>query len=211
MNYTELQTAIADWLNRSDLPTMIPRFIRNAEARINRRLRHRLMEVEAPVSFDASGYALLPEGFIEMRSLRYAPGGLGTREIFLEQVSPESSEWFRGQRPSVPQYCALLAGQLVTRPIVTGNATLHYYERVSSLTNAAPNNWLLDRFPDLYIYGSLIEGASYLRDQQLMEMSATLFNDALTGAMHDHKTGKAERPQTVPPTPATETLERRMG
>lgn len=208
MNYNDLQTAIADWLNRTDLGATIPRFIRNAEARINRRLRHRLMEVETSLTFDADGYAPLPTDFVELRSLRTPMGG---REVFLEEVSPASAEWFRVQRPSTPQYCAILADQIVTRPAVQGLSKIHYYARIPSLSSQAPVNWVLERFPDLYIYGSLIEGASYLRDPQLLEMAATLFNDALSGASFDHKHGKMERPQTMPPTPATETLERRAG
>lgn len=35
-SYASLQTAIADWLNRSDLTTMIPNFIQNAEERFQR-------------------------------------------------------------------------------------------------------------------------------------------------------------------------------
>ena len=35
--YSELQQAIADWMNRADLSATIPNFIANAEARLNRK------------------------------------------------------------------------------------------------------------------------------------------------------------------------------
>ena len=40
-SYTELQQAIADWLERADLATRIPDFIVLFEAAANRRLRVR--------------------------------------------------------------------------------------------------------------------------------------------------------------------------
>ena len=45
--YAELQTAVANWLDRGDLTDRIQEFIDLAEARINRNLRLRLMETTA--------------------------------------------------------------------------------------------------------------------------------------------------------------------
>ena len=39
MTYSELKSNIADWLNRSDLTSVIPTFISLAENRLNRQLR----------------------------------------------------------------------------------------------------------------------------------------------------------------------------
>jgi len=39
--YSELKTAVADWLNRSDLTSAIPNFIALAEAQMSRQIRHR--------------------------------------------------------------------------------------------------------------------------------------------------------------------------
>ena len=41
--YTDLQSSVADWLNRSDLSAVIPTFIQLAEAKFNRELRTRDM------------------------------------------------------------------------------------------------------------------------------------------------------------------------
>ena len=45
-NYSELQTAVANWLDRDDLTARIPEFIALAEARFNRVLRLRSMEAK---------------------------------------------------------------------------------------------------------------------------------------------------------------------
>ncbi len=38
--YSELKTALGNWLNRDDLTAVIPDFISLAETDINRKLRH---------------------------------------------------------------------------------------------------------------------------------------------------------------------------
>ena len=67
--YTELKTSIGDWLNRSDLTSVIPDFISLAEAQIERTLRTRQMIVRANASFDAQ-YGAVPSDFLETKSLK---------------------------------------------------------------------------------------------------------------------------------------------
>jgi hypothetical protein len=69
--FTELKDAIADWLDRSDLTARIPDFIALAEARINRELRIRPMEVRS-IMYTTSGqqYFNLPGGYIQMRNIQ---------------------------------------------------------------------------------------------------------------------------------------------
>jgi hypothetical protein len=59
--YTELKSSLADWLNRSDLTSVIPDFISLAEAQMERQLRTRQMIVRATASFAAAqDYGAVP-------------------------------------------------------------------------------------------------------------------------------------------------------
>ena len=51
--YSELKTAVANWLNRDDLTSNIPEFIALAEAAINDQVRHWRMEKRAETTLDA--------------------------------------------------------------------------------------------------------------------------------------------------------------
>jgi hypothetical protein len=53
--YSELQSSMADFLNRSDLTSVIPTFIALGEARMNRDIRHWQMENRASTTIDAPG------------------------------------------------------------------------------------------------------------------------------------------------------------
>ena len=64
MTYSELKTAIADFLNRSDLTTHIDTFINSTEAELNRRLRTKDMIVRAEATADGQ-YLTLPTDWLE--------------------------------------------------------------------------------------------------------------------------------------------------
>ena len=201
-NYTDLQAIVADYLMRSDLGHVIPTFIRNGESRINKRVRHRLMESTDALTFDANGVAGLPEDFVELRSLSVVHQGT---KVFLEHVEPDSAEWLFRHRPSQPKYFTLVHEDAVTRPIFEGAGDLNYYARIPALTEIAPTNWLLEKFPEVYLYGSLIEGAVYLRDPALLAHFAELFNESTMGVMMDRRLSITGRQEGAPPLPAAET------
>jgi hypothetical protein len=43
---------------------------------------------------------------------------------------------------------------------------LWYYQRLNPLNNTTTTNWVLSRYPDLYLYGSLLHSAPYLKDDE---------------------------------------------
>jgi len=84
--YSELKTAVANWINRDDLTTRIPDFIVLAEAQFNRELRIRGMEgrYTADTVADQRNYAL-PGGYIQMRNFQLNTSPIGA----LTYVTPE--------------------------------------------------------------------------------------------------------------------------
>ena len=64
----ELHTAVANWLNRSDLTSRIPEFIALAEASFNRNLRTREMLVRSTASVTGQ-YVSIPTDYLEMMNI----------------------------------------------------------------------------------------------------------------------------------------------
>ena len=62
--YDELKASVADFLNRSDLTSVIPDFIKMAETDMNRKVRHWRMENRASATISAQ-YNALPTDFLE--------------------------------------------------------------------------------------------------------------------------------------------------
>lgn len=163
--YAQLQSAIADWLERRDLTGRIPDFISLAEARLNRILRLRLMEAEASLVV-ASGVRKvgLPAGFREPLAL-WLDQPQGRRRLrFVDPVVLEVST-----QSGAPDAWSVDGDQLVfDRPCDrTCDVTLRMLGRLT-LSDAAPTNPLLADYPDLYLFGALVEAAPYLRDAEML-------------------------------------------
>src|SRR6266487_2180870 len=83
-SYSELKTALANWLARNDLTSRIPEFIALFESSAGRRLATRRQEVSTSVT-NTAGTAPLPSDFAECRSLIWT----GSPTAVLEYVAPE--------------------------------------------------------------------------------------------------------------------------
>ena len=210
MTYATLQAEIADDLNRQDLTAVIPRFIRDGEAFLNSALRHHLMETSITIGFAADtnsigapvlreGVATLPANWLETRSLATKGG------VFLEYVRPDSEEWLFKHRPSYPQYYTVDGGKILTRPIYTGFAVLGYYATIPALSNTNTSNWLLTRFPNIYRFAALVEGAKYLRDEPLEKSYMDGLDRAVAAAGMENRMARSSWGQVPPTVPSAET------
>lgn len=182
-NYSELQTAIADTLNRDDLTATLPMFVRLAEARIDRDLRHWRMEKRSVAELDAQ-YSALPSDFLQPIRLQITdyPNG----EIY--PISTAQMLQLRGDDNDTagrPTSYALTAGSLELHPTpdATYNASLVYYGRVPALSVSNTTNWLLTEAPDVYLYGALVHTAPYLKDDARIQIWESLFAQGLNNLM----------------------------
>jgi hypothetical protein len=190
--YAELQTSVADFLNREDLTAVIPTFIRLAEARIDRDLRHWRQEQRDTLSLDAQ-YVALPATFLQPIRLQITAGRTGeVAPISVAQMLQLRGE--RNDRVGTPTNYAITAGQieLYPTPDDTYAASMVYYGRIAALSDSSTTNWLLTEAPDAYLYGSLVHAAPYLKDDQRMVVWESLFKlsiDTLNLSSDDAKYG----------------------
>ncbi|WP_374344788.1 hypothetical protein [Phenylobacterium sp.] len=163
--YAQLQSAVADWLERRDLTARIPDFISLAEARFNRVLRLRLMEVETSLVMASGARKVsLPAGFREPLAL-WINQPRGRRRLrFVDPIVLEVSTC-----PGSPDAWTVDGDQLAfDRPCDRMcDVTLRMLGRLT-LSDATPTNPLLADYPDLYLFGALVEAAPYLRDAEML-------------------------------------------
>lgn len=186
--YAELQTAVADYLARSDLTARVPDFITLAESRFNHSLRTRDMETSSSVTM-TDGSGSLPSDYLEWISATW----VGTRTQDLHYAEPDSEEWrFRYRAGGDPSMFSIIAGTLKLKPVVTGNVTLVYYSSIPALASNS-TNWLLTRAPDLYLYTALAESYIFTKNAVGAQAMLALADGALAAANLDADSNKVVR------------------
>jgi len=162
-NYTDLKASVADFLNRSDLTSVIPDFVTMAEAEFNRTLRVREMSVRTQGPID-SQYVKLPDDFLGMRNI----------ELMTDPVTPLEYKNLqnldihrRNDKTGKPLYYSIVQNSIEFAPVPDGTYTLEivYYQKVPTLSSNT-TNWLLDNHPDAYLYGTLQHSAPYLQSDE---------------------------------------------
>ena len=177
--YAELKTSIGDWLNRSDLTSVIPDFISLAEAQVERTLRTRQMIVRANASFNAQ-YGAVPDDFLETKSLKLTSTNPETPLSFLS-IDALDAEMTKFTASGRPKFFGIVGGQFRIVPTPDSNyaTELTYYAKLSKLSASVATNFILSASPDIYLYGALLQAAPYLQDDNRISVWATLYERAL--------------------------------
>jgi hypothetical protein len=177
--YTELKTSLADWLNRSDLTTVIPDFISLAEAQIERKLRTRQMIVRATATIDTE-YGAVPGDFLETKSIKLNTNPV-TNLTFQTIDALDVMKATRYLSSGKPEYFSIVGGQLRVLPVPDGSypGELTYYAKLTKLSSTNATNWLLAQAPDVYLYGSLLQAAPYLQDDARIQVWSGLYQAGL--------------------------------
>lgn len=152
MTYTEIQAQIAAWSNRNDLTAVIPDFIALTEERVNRHLRVRQMEVAMQLTSIVNNLITPPAGTIDVKTL-WLDGYEGTP---LHIQSFESAlSW---QTDALTTLFAWKGSDLYFNG--GGEVRGVLYERIPALATN-DTNWLSEAAPSVYLFGGLMEMASY--------------------------------------------------
>lgn len=178
-NYTELQSAVADFLNRDDLTATIPTFIDMAEASLNRDLRHWRNENRAiaPVN---SRYSALPGDFVEPIRMELADDK--TRVTLMSHYEMQQQREITNDKVGKPLNYNITQGEIELFPTPDGtyNLEMYYYGKIPELSANNATNTILTNFPDAYLYGSLIHTAPYLGDDQRTQVWASLYQNTIS-------------------------------
>jgi len=164
--WTDLQGAVTNWLSHSNFSSRYGEFATLFEAALNRKLRTHDMERSA-VAFILSGtdniYGGLSADYLENRSIYLQTSPKKT------VLKPASIDIIRSQYDysGIPKFFAILEDDIVIGPYANGDyvAILEYYAKIPSIeTNNT--NWLLTKYPDVYLYGMLMQCAIYDHDPE---------------------------------------------
>ena len=177
--YTELQTAVANWLDRDDLTARIPEFIALTEARFNRILRIRSMETEADQATTGGTRSYsLPADYRQMRTVHLTTSPITP----LSYITPEIMDriW-AGSTGGKPASYTIKGNNIYLGPSPDSAYTIRflYYKTVPALSSLVAVNDILTDSPDVYLYGCLLEAEPFLQNDARVQLWATAFQQAI--------------------------------
>lgn len=194
--YAELQTAVGNWLARSDLTSRIPEFIALCEAKLNRELRAVDQETKNTSFSINAEYVNVPSGFLQARLMQTSFGGVryALRQMSLEQQTNNYND------TGPPIFFTVVGSQFRFSPIpdATYTATLIYYASITGLATTSPN-WVLTSHPDIYLYGSLLEAEGFLQDDPRLVVWKTGYDNAIAALKKAHQHNRWGGPLTQVP------------
>ncbi len=186
--YSGLKTAIQDYLDNSEttFTNNLDNFIQTTEERILKAVQLPVFRKNVTGSVTASDtYLAAPDDFLSPYSLALIDGSSNYSYLLLKHVS-----WIRDYTPAVattgePLYYAIFDNDsfiLAPTPNSNYNVELHYYYRPNSLTTVSSSSqtWLSENAPNAMLYGSLVEGAVFMKsDPQTIALYDSKFQEAL--------------------------------
>lgn len=192
MNYSSIVTAALGYADREDDETaeMMTVFMSVVESKVNRVLDTRHISYRAVIAMaEEQTYFGLPEGFKKMRDIQLQEAGgalIGTpRYASPEQMNAASISG------STSLLYTIVANQIQIYPAQdTKQIEVVYTKRVQPLTVAAPDNWLSNIAPEVYIYGLVAEISAFVKDPEAIQIWDAKFYTAISTLQHEDDTSR---------------------
>ena len=180
-DYSSLQDAIADFLNRDDLTSVIPQFIQLAEQKFLRDKRLRKFQNAGDFNITADDLAL-PSDFMALDSWYLDSDNSARGYLDVVTLTQLSGLKARYGASGVPVAVAILpdkTARFAPSPDQTYTSKLTYWRTLTPLSDSNTINWLLDDSVDVYLYGALVEAAYYLKDDSRLPLFMQLREAAI--------------------------------
>jgi hypothetical protein len=189
-SYSDLKTAIAGYLARSDLATQIPDFIRLAELRLRRDLRIRQMLKSVTTATVAGDSTVeLPSDFLEVRDFVV----IGNPVQPLNYSSPSAfNRNTRSWEIGKPLDYTILANdfQLAPVPDAVYTVKMLYFAAPTFLGDSNTSNVFLANTPDALLYAALLEAEPYLMNDARLNTWGSMFDRAMSSITRSDQQGQ---------------------
>lgn len=184
--YSELKSSIADFLNRSDLTSVIETFVDLAEAQISRDVRHWRQEVRVTTTLNER-FENVPSDWLLTKNM-YLDDGASIEYASVAEIARQRVA--SGDEAGKPRLYSINSGQFefFPQPDDPYDLTMVYVARIPELVDDDDTNWLLTYYPDVLLYGSLMQSAPYLKEDERVGVWAQLYSAAVANLNNDSNT-----------------------
>lgn len=180
--YTTLQANVADWLSRADLTSQIPVFIQNWETDFYSDPENWGSWMESALSVVLSGnVAALPTDYLGLR-IAYFSGYRELKRVSLEQLYERYSRGSVNASAGIAKFIARNGSNFEFGPAIqSGTLIGTYYAKPTAIRSAsadAASHFLITDFPNLCLYGSLLQAKGLSQDDAKVMLWKAAFDEA---------------------------------
>lgn len=199
-NYSELKTAVAAWMARSDLTSNLDDFIDLCESRISyggtapyeseplRILGTEQANEDITISSQTTS---LPTGFLNATALYLNTSTKRDLDYFTPDRFWQTNA-ARSGNTGTPEIYTYQGTNLIVAPSpdVSYTGKITYNKKLDPLSDAATTNWVITNYPNVYLYGSLFESSLYIKDYEEADRWFALYKSAIDGVNDQDKTAR---------------------
>lgn len=190
-SYSNLKTAIANYLDRDDLTDYVDDFIDIAEARHKRDIRIREMLTRSSLTVD-DRYVDLPTGYLEAQTLRL----LTDPVTVLLEVNLHEMNRIRVESTGKPEFFSIHTQiEFNIDPDESYSGEIVYYKALTALDGSNTSNDLLTRAPDAYLYAALSAAEPFLMNDPRVQLWEALYQNAVDGLTKSDRRSRRSGPQ----------------
>lgn len=189
-DYSTLKTEIASWIHRTDLTAQIPTFIQLAESKIANLIKGLPLETTITTTLTAGVSTLsLPNDYNEMQSIVVLSNPTMTLQLVPDHIL---SQYNANNTSGVPEFYSISGNNISFSKIPDGNYSVKitYLAKLTSLSDVATTNWVLTKYPYLYLYGSLIETSIFTNDPDQVQFYQLKFDSAINDVLTQYSNQK---------------------
>lgn len=169
--YSDLKSAITNWMHRGDLTSYLDEFIDMTESKMNRVLRLSEMEQRSTTT-TTDEYTELPSDYLEMRNIQIND----TYSYPLEYRPPHHLDLLDQNEAGRPKYYTIVNETIQTYPATSGYVMeIDYYKEIPALSDSNTTNFVLTAWPDMYLHGCLHHANIFTKNMEMAGYHAQEF------------------------------------
>lgn len=178
--YSELLTSIAGWLKpnttlEASETALMADYVTLSESDFNRTLYHPLMESETTLTF-TNGVASIPADLLNVIMIQMTQSPYNELTPSQAPLLAATSGYASGIDPTEYRW---VGSQFKANTYKSFSAAIRYRPTIPALTVSNTSNWLLARFPDLYLFQSVLNGDTRLLDDEQMAVINSRYERAM--------------------------------
>ncbi|MES2781392.1 MAG: hypothetical protein V4657_01220 [Pseudomonadota bacterium] len=170
--YAELLTEFEAYLNRTDFSTRFPTFVRLVESDVQKTINDDPNMFIRSTATSQGRYTALPDDFGQMIAVDLG----GSRMASVTAADFAALDDISGD----PTVFAIIGNEIALAPSnTTGTITMIYKQNIPALTVGNTTNWLLEKAPEVYLYGTLLHASAFGWDDNRVPLWQAAYADAV--------------------------------